>query len=221
MDKYELVLDLIEHPDRYAPELLEQLLADCEAREIYKALCLADSAVEAGRAIDTEAEWGAFSPKLAARPRRRAFAWFGSRAASVAAVVCTSVVALAAGIAFAVSSVGRKAATETARVAKAEAAAHVRQAPAAVADSDSTAVPVDTAQAVPAPVMFEDATLETIMQAVAARYGVRVRFGSKEVAALHLYYRFDPALPLDAIVSQLNTFRQIRITRSGQTLTID
>lgn len=79
----------------------------------------------------------------------------------------------------------------------------------------------DTVSALTAPVMFEDEPLEAIMNTVARAYGVEVRFNNDKAASLHLYYKLDPSLPLDEVVSQLNTFEQINIRRNGNTLTID
>ena len=69
--------------------------------------------------------------------------------------------------------------------------------------------------------LFEDATLQAIMDEVAKTYRVQISFNDKDAAALHLYYKFDPALPLDEIIAQLNAFEQINITRNGDTLIID
>ncbi|MFA4087158.1 MAG: DUF4974 domain-containing protein, partial [Paramuribaculum intestinale] len=71
------------------------------------------------------------------------------------------------------------------------------------------------------PVMFENEPLEKIMKEVAGAYGVDVRFDNREAALLHLYYKFDPSLPLTEIVEQLNTFEQINIKHNGNILTID
>lgn len=71
------------------------------------------------------------------------------------------------------------------------------------------------------PVMFEDEPLETIATAVASAYGLEVRFNDEETSSLHLYYKFDPSLSLDEVVSQLNTFERINIRLEGNTLIID
>ena len=59
------------------------------------------------------------------------------------------------------------------------------------------------------------------MGKVAAIYGVIVRFNHRESATLHLYYKFDPALSLDEVVAQLNTFEQINIRRDSDTIIIN
>ena len=45
--KYDLVFDLIEHPENYTSEQLAKILSDPETREFYRLLCLTDSAIEA------------------------------------------------------------------------------------------------------------------------------------------------------------------------------
>ena len=74
MDKYELVLDIIEHPENYTPERLTEIMSDPETREIYNILCKTDSAVAANKGVDVDAEWDEFARKHNVRRRRR-FLW--------------------------------------------------------------------------------------------------------------------------------------------------
>ena len=214
MDKYELVLDLIEHPDNYMPEQIDEILSEPEVREIYNLICETDSAVEANRAVDVDAEWKRFSRAHAIDRRPRFLNLFGSRAASTAAIICTSIAAIAAGIAVTVAVVERKAESDTVGVADGGTAV-------TTIATDSVPVLTDAPHVVLEPIMFEDETLQSVMDAVAAIYGVEVIFNSNEAAGLHLYYRLDPEFSLDEIVSQLNTFGRINISRNGNTLTID
>ena len=64
MDKYDIVLDLIEHPAKYTPERIPEILSDPEAREIYNLLCKTDSTLAATDAeVDVNAEWQKFSQR--------------------------------------------------------------------------------------------------------------------------------------------------------------
>lgn len=213
MDKYQLVVDAVEHPDSFTPEQLEALLADPEAREIYTALCLVESAGKASRSrdVDVDAEWEAFVGTHVRKQRRRwmRLSW---SAASIALFLLTSIVAVAVGIAVVV----RQRPVQP-RVAEASEAV----APAVIAVEDTVVARLDSVAPAVGAVMFEDASLEDIMRSVGATYGVEVRFASRSVAALHLFWRFDPALPLDRIMEQLNTFEQINIRRQGNTLIVD
>ena len=212
MDKYELVLDIVEYPEKYTSGQLAEIMSDPETREIYNLLCKTDSAIEVNEEVDVDAEWETFSEKHTVCPRRSKF-WFGSRAASIAAIICTSIVAVAAGIAVTVAVIDRK---------PEPIAENVVVAPPAVAVStDTLTTKNDTVMVDLTPIMFEDEPLGKIMREIADIYGVEVEFRTQEAALLHLYYKFDPSLPLNEIIEQLNTFEQINIKQNGNTLTID
>lgn len=210
MDKYDLVLDIIEHPGDYTAGQLHDILSDPEAKEIYTLLCKAGDAVRRVDEPDVDAEWDAFSQS---HPLRRRFPWPGSRAATVAAIVGMSLVAVAAGIVFTVALTVHNPGPVVGEVA-------VTSSDMSVA-ADSLPAGEDTLKVNSAPVMFENEPLEKIMKEVSAAYGVEVKFNNVETAKLHLYYRLDPTLSLNEIVEQLNTFEQIDIRRSGDILIID
>lgn len=210
MDKYKLVLDIVEHPEKYQADRLREILSDQEAREIYNLLCKTASAIDTREQPDINAEWENFSHKHIVKSRR--FSWLGNRAASIVAFAMTSLVAVAIGIAVTVAIIGKRPETTT-MIAEGQ---HIE--PSGTVDSEASS---DKVKKSIAPVMFEDASLEEIMNVIATVYGVDVRFNNEESASLHLYYKLDPSLPLDEIISQLNTFEQISINRNGNILVID
>lgn len=212
MDKHDLVLDIVEHPEKYTPEQLVEIMSDSETKEIYYLLCKTDSAIEANKEINIDAEWEAFSRKHPVR-NRRTFFWFGNRAASIVVIVSTSIVAIAAGIAVTVAVTDRKpdAVDEYIDIATSVVAV----------SKDTITAKLDTVTVSRPPIMFEDEPLEKIMREIADAYDVEVEFNNKEAALWHLYYKFDPSLPLTEVVEQLNTFEQINIKQNGIVLTID
>lgn len=212
MDKYELVLDIMEHPGNYTSDRLAEILSDSEIREIYNILSKTESALKTVEDADVDAEWADFSAKhpMSRRPR---FMWSGSRAASIAAIVGTSIVAVAAGIAVNVAVLDQTPEPIDDSVIVA---------PAVAAMTDDTIITRDdSVKGSIAPVMFEDESLEKIVREIAEAYGVEVRFDNIDAASLHLYYKFNPLLPLDEIVEQLNTFEQINIARQDNLLIVD
>lgn len=211
VNKYDLVFDLIDNPQKYSADRLTEILSDPEARQIYNLICKTDSAIQANRPVDVDAEWKRFSQTNVVRRRRHFSAWFGSRAASIATIVCTSIAAVAAGIAATVAVIEYK--SDPTETGEAQCSAS-----STTASSTAVAVPTDTSTVDMTPIMFENDSLETIMKAIGRTYNIAVSFGSDEVASLHLYYKFDPALPLDEIVSQLNTFVQIDIRQEADML---
>lgn len=212
MDKYDLVLDIIEHPEKYSSEQLAEIMSEPETREIYNLLCKTESAIKDSEEPDVNTEWEKFSNSRQVHSRR-VFSWLGSRAASIAAIVGTSIAAVAAGIAVTVAVIDYK---------PEPIAENTADTPPAIAESSDTITnKCDTVNESLTPVMFEDTPLEVIMKEVAKAYSVEVKFEDANVASLHLYYKFNPSLTLNEVIEQLNTFEQINIRRNGNTLTID
>ncbi len=216
MDKYELVLDMIEHPRNYSSQELEALLADPEIKKIYDILCKTNSAMEADKEVDMDAEWEAFSKK--ASFMRRRFRIRGGRAASIVAIIFTSIVAMAVGVVVTVGITEHKSKPATAKEEAGDSLVSVmKQAEASSAEIEVTK-PQDIGQS---QILFEDEPLSVIMEMIGPIYGVEVKFNNKDVETLHLYYKFDPSMNLEEVVEQLNTFESINITKEGKTLIID
>lgn len=213
MDRHELVFDMLDHPEHYTSDQIAELLSDPETREIYNLLCKTESAVATHKnnGQDLEAEWNRF--KAANRGRSRLpFRWMGNRAASIAAIICTSIVAVAAGIAVSLEVMERQSKpipTEKLSV------------PVSSAVSEQSIAQTDTIRQTVTPKMFEDESLELIMKTIGETYRVEIQFENKDAALLHLYYKLDPTLSLDEVISQLNTFEQINIRRDQSIIVIE
>lgn len=225
MDKYDLVLDIIGHPENFSQEQLKELLDDKETREIYNLLCKTSSAVNHEcDSPDVDAEWEAFKTQRlkgdgneSAKPARLRVltSWLSSRAASTAIVVGLSITSIAAiGIGIKMMA-DRQQTTATATVSG------TKPATTAAAEGDTTRTATKQKTAPAEPMVFENATLETIMTAIGEYYGVSVRYANNETKALRLYFRLDASLPLAEIIGQLNTFDRINITLKDNTLTIN
>lgn len=225
MDKYDLVLDIIGHPENFSQEQLKELLADKETREIYNLLCKTGSAVNHEcDSPDVDAEWEAFKEKRltgdsneSAKPARRIklTSWLSSRAASTAIVVGLSITSIAA------IGIGIKMMADHRQTVAKEAVADVKPLAPAAAEGDTIQNAARQKPAPAEPIVFENATLETIMTAIGEYYGVSVRYANNEAKALRLYFRLDASLPLAEVIGQLNTFDRIDITLKDNTLTVN
>lgn len=226
MDKYDLVFDIIGHPEHFSQEQLKELLADKETREIYNLLCKTSSAVNREcDSPDVDAEWEAFKEKRltgesneSAKPARLRVltSWLSSRAASTAIVIGLSITSIAA------IGIGIKMMADRQQTAAKEAVADVKpRATQAAAEGDTIQTATRQKLAPAEPIVFENATLETIMTAVGEYYGVNIRYTNAEAKSLRLYFRLDASLPLAEVMEQLNTFDRIDITLKDNTLTVN
>ena len=210
--KFDLVFDIIDNPDKYGSERIGEIMSDPEAREIYNLICFSESALQRDKDIDVDSEWERFAEERMTR-RRVFFPRFGSKAATIAAIVCTSIMAVAAGIAVTMKTSEHK--SERKEMAQVSVVSDKTIQPDSLVRKDVTI------NSDPTPVMFENESLENIMNHVAAIFDVEVRFKNPATAELHLYYRLDPSLTVEEIVSQLNSFEQININQEGRTLIVD
>lgn len=225
MDKYDLVLDIIGHPENFSQEQLKELLADKETRDIYNLLCKTGSAVNREcDSPDVDAEWEAFKAKRltgdggnSAKPARLQVltSWLSSRAASTAIVVGLSITSIAA------IGIGIKMMADHRQTVAKEAVADVKPLAPAAAGGDTIQNVTRQKPAPAEPIVFENATLETIMTAIGEYYGVSIRYANNEAKSLRLYFRLDASLPLAEIIGQLNTFDRIDITLKDNTLTVN
>lgn len=213
--KFDLVLRVIEHPEEFSSDRLDEILSDPEAREIYNLLCKIDSTVKTENEIDVESEWESFISRHPLKHRRN-FLGINNRAASVLLFITGPLAAVAIGVAVSLGISNSKKSEpiplqEVSQTKSAEALSsglnHEKQ---------------DTIVSIPSePVMFENSSLSEIMETVAKRYDVEIKFNNAQAPQLRLYYKFDPSLSLDEIISQLNTFEQIHISRNNNLLLID
>ncbi len=217
MDKYDIVFDLIEQPTEYTPERIAEILSDPEARGIYNLISKTGSTFASqDTEVDVNNEWQRFS-KNHKKPKFR-FLWSGSRAASITAIAFTSLAVAAIGITVAVKTFDPQpqlleTKSETTSVTN---SAYVSK----TVEKDSTAV-VEEAVLPKAPVLFKDVSLEEILNRVAEVHCVSVEYRKPEVAMLHLYYKFDPSIPLKETVEQLSSFEQINIRINGKKIIVD
>ena len=212
MNKYDLVLDIIRHPENYTSEQLAEIMSDSETRETYTLLCKTDTVYCANNEPNIKAEWERFSHNHNIRDPKR-LVWFGSHAASIIALIGASIVAVAAGIGVTVAVLEHKAETVT----KHDTVATIELTETYISDSTRN----DSSRIVLKPIIFENQSLEAIMNIISEKYDVKVNFNNSTAASLHLYYKLDPSMPLNKVIEQLNTFEQINIKQNGNILNIN
>lgn len=213
MDKYEIVFDIIEHPEKYSEDQLKELLADDEIAETYSLLCKIHASVKShATTVNVDDEWRRFSKRYRLRSKPNRHSGVG-RVASIAVLFLSSFVALALGYAVKHSFVSKEN----------DIMAHAKTQN--VAAMNSEAVTADTINIdIPnrvEPILFEDDTLEVIMQTIGRHYGMEVNFRNNAAASLRLYYRFEPEHTIEETVESLNIFDGINILIDDNILFVD
>ena len=215
-DKIELLLDILEHPEKYSDEQLNSMLAeDEELAEMMEQLATTKRAMTKEEAedeqLDIDVLWQEFETehelefdepetKRVSMPLRKIAAMFIG-------------VALTAGVAFAAIQIVRSVSKPAPEPTKIEAPA----APKAAQPDDE--VPADTVVAVK-PVVFDNVELAQIMAQIAAHYKAEVEIENEDAGAYRLYFEWNSQETLEHVVERLNRFESINIELNNNKMTV-
>lgn len=205
MDKFEKILDIIDHQEKYSDEEIREILQDEECRKLYQTMVEVDSALESPSPINIDEEWEKFSQEhqLQEKATHPITSW-RKLAASIAGFV------LIAGIAFAAIHTYIKRSQEPTQVT---AGTHpeviksdsVKQ----VAGKDSLTHPQPEKPAIHK--TFENVAFEQMLSEIASYYDLQVKFENNEDKTLRLYYEWNSHSSIENIVKELNQFENVNI----------
>lgn len=206
MDKFEKILDIIDHQEKYSDEEIREILQDEECRKLYQTMVEVDSALEnPSPIINVDEEWEKFSQEhqLQEEATHPITSW-RKQAASIAGFVLIS------GIAFAAIHTYIKRSQETTQVT-ADTHPEVIKSDSAkqVAAKDSLTHPKPEKPAIHK--TFENVAFEQMISEIASYYDLQVKFENNEDKTLRLYYEWNSHSSIEDIVKELNQFENVNI----------
>lgn len=212
MNKTDLLLQMMEHPQAYSADEWQQILLDDECRELYALMSKTRSAIDAARAEEQitdqviDEEW----QRLCATTHQpaRHTSQFRKIAASIIGVLIVS------GIAFAAIHIARQHQEQKAmKVADTTAAAN---------SSFFTLHPSLTEDTVAMqPVIYDNIPLEKMLPEIATHYDVKVTFANEEVRAFRFRFVWNPQQGIEQAVSDLNQFERLKVTLRDKEITVE
>lgn len=217
MDKIDRLLDAIEHPECYTSMEIETMLHDTEVKEAFHLLDKTKSSLHPSSVPDVEHEWKKFRGKHNNSKRLNYFRLTRFVSRNAVASITIGIASFAA--VAAVVGIGIKHLTHNAPVTpQIEVNANTGI---AISQPDSTkSVETDKAK-LPETVVFDNETLENIINKIADYYEYTVIFSNDTSKSLRLYFRWKPALTIEDVAEQLSNFEQIHITVNDKTIKID
>lgn len=205
MDKFEKILDIIDHQEKYSDEEIHEILQDEECRKLYQTMVEVDSALESpSPIINVDEEWGKFSQKHQLQEVSHPITSWRKLAASIAVFVLIS------GIAFAAIHTYIKRSQETTQVT-ADTHPEVIKSDSAkqIAATDSLTHPKPEKPAIHK--TFENVAFEQMISEIASYYDLQVKFENNEDKTLRLYYEWNSHSSIENIVKELNQFENVNI----------
>ena len=215
MDKFEKILDIIDHQEKYSDEEIREILQDEECRKLYQTMMEVGSALEnSSPIINVDEEWEKFSQEhhlqeeatqnAAQNAASHPITSWRKLAASIAGFVLIS------GIAFAAIHTYIKRSQEPTQVT-ADTHPEVIKSDSAkqVAAKDSLTHPKPEKPAIHK--TFENVAFEQMLSEIASYYDLQVKFENNEDKTLRLYYEWDSHSSIENIVKELNQFENVNI----------
>ena len=215
MDKFEKILDIIDHQEKYSDEEIREILQDEECRKLYQTMMEVDSALEnPSPIINIDEEWEKFSQEhqlqeeasqnAAQKAASHPITSWRKLAASIAGFVLIS------GIAFAAIHTYIKRSQEPTQVtADTHPEAIKSDSAKQVAAKDSLTHPKPEKPAIHK--TFENVTFEQMISEIASYYDLQVKFENNEDKTLRLYYEWNSHSSIENIVKELNQFENVNI----------
>ncbi len=218
MDKIDRLFDAMEHPEHYSQVEIETMLRDQEVKGAFDLLYKIKSSLQSIDTPDIEEEWAKFV-KHHRKSERSRHSWlprfFSRNAVACIAICIVSFTAVAAIVGMGIYRISNGSLETTTDV-------ELTTGTGIVTSQPDTVRIVDTEKGLtPEIIVFDDETLETIMNRTATYYGYNVIFNNHAAKSLRLYFRWNQALPIDDIVESLNNFEQITLTINDKTIKID
>ena len=212
-DKLDRFLDIINDYDLVTDEELKEILEDKDLKDVQNSISKVTDAITETHEVDIDREWKQFAKSdLKSRHIRTLLSGFFFRNAA-AVIICVvaslAVVAVTIGINYSVNhhSNAQQSIIEDAEV---------------IDNSVATGSILESSKQAPSEenIVFRNQSLDSILSAMAEYYGTTVDFKTDDSKNLRLYFLWDKSLPLEEIISQLNTFELLDITLANNVITI-
>ena len=243
--KWDMLLDLLEHPEKYSETQKDELLGDEEVNELYQQLVETRQSLDFSKAKEEmklpsiDAEWEMLKEKMKLKeekqqedmklnaenqqkaekqPTAHLFPlWSPMRkVAAVAAVLVVSGITFAA-IHLVTRSHQPSDKHNTELVASQKDSIQQFSAPQKSNIEEKT----DSASLAQLPLVYENAELQNILTPIAEHFHLQVTYQNESARHIRLFLQLEKNMSLDDIIELMNHFEKVNIRHEGQTLIVE
>ena len=232
--KWDMLLDLLEHPEKYSETQKDELLGDEEVNELYQQLIETRQSLDFGKSKEEmkmpsiDAEW----EKLIDEKKQKEVVnqneetqqtakllplWNPMRkVAAVAAVLVVSGITFAA-IHLVTRSHQASDKNNTELVASRKDSIQQVSAP----QKSNIEEKADSASLAQLPLVYENAELQNILTPIAGHFHLQVTYQNESARHIRLFLQLEKNMSLDDIIELMNHFEKVNIRHEGQTLIVE
>ena len=232
--KWDLLLDLLEHPEKYSETQKDELLGDEEVNELYQQLIETRQSLDFAKSKEEmkmpsiDAEWEKLKEEKQQKEEMSQSAetqqtaklfplWSPMRkVAAVAAVLVVSGITFAA-IHLVTRSHQASDKHNTELVASRKDSIQQVSAPQKSNIEEKT----DSASLAQLPLVYENAELQNILTPIAGHFHLQVTYQNESARHIRLFLQLEKNMSLDDIIEQMNHFEKVNIRHEGQTLIVE
>ena len=232
--KWDMLLDLLEHPEKYSETQKDELLGDEEVNELYQQLVETRQSLDFAKSKEKmkmpsiDAEWEKLkeekqqkeemSQNAETQQTAKLFSlWSPMRkVAAVAAVLVVSGITFAA-IHLVTRSHQPSDNSNTELVASQKDSIQQVSAPQKSNIEEKT----DSASLAQLPLVYENAELQNILTPIAEHFHLQVTYQNESARHIRLFLQLEKNMSLDDIIELMNHFEKVNIRHEGQTLIVE
>ena len=232
--KWDMLLDLLEHPEKYSETQKDELLGDEEVNELYQQLVETRQSLDFAKSKEKmkmpsiDAEWEKLKEEKQQKKEMSQNAetqqtakqlplWSSMRkVAAVAAVLVVSGITFAA-IHLVTRSHQPSDKYNTELVASRKDSIQQFSAP----QKSNIEEKSDSASLAQLPLVYENAELQNILTPIAGHFHLQVTYQNESARHIRLFLQLEKNMSLDDIIELLNHFEKVNIRHEGQTLIVE
>lgn len=244
--KWDMLLDLLEHPEKYSETQKDELLGDEEVNELYQQLIETRQSLDFAKSKEgmkmpsIDAEWEKLKDEMKLKEKKQLKEekqqkeemnqnseiqqtaklfplWSPMRkVAAVAAVLVVSGITFAA-IHLVTRSHQASDKHNTELVASRKDSIQQVSAPQKSNIEEKT----DSASLAQLPLVYENAELQNILTPIAGHFHLQVTYQNESARHIRLFLQLEKNMSLDDIIELMNHFEKVNIRHEGQTLIVE
>lgn len=232
--KWDMLLDFLEHPEKYSETQKDELLGDEEVNELYQQLVETRQSLDFAKSKEKmkmpsiDAEWEKLKEEKQQKEEMRQNAetqqtaklfplWSPMRkVAAVAAVLVVSGITFAA-IHLVTRSHQASDKNKTELVSSRKDSIQQVSAP----QKSNLEEKTDSASLAQFPLVYENAELQNILTPIAEHFHLQVTYQNESARHIRLFLQLEKNMSLDDIIELLNHFEKVNIRHEGQTLIVE
>ena len=232
--KWDMLLDLLEHPEKYSETQKDELLGDKEVNELYQQLIETRQSLDFAMSKEKmkmpsiDAEWEKLKEEkqqkeeMSQNAETQQTAKLFSLWSPMRKVAAVAAVLVVSGITFAAIHLVTRSHQASDKhnielVASQKDSIQQVSAPQKSNIEEKT----DSASLAQLPLVYENAELQNILTPIAGHFHLQVTYQNESARHIRLFLQLEKNMSLDDIIELMNHFEKVNIRHEGQTLIVE